>query len=560
MSVRDKLHKMKEVAAQADDWRNEHKEGLKDASDVLHHRQSLTGVAKKRLKNFSKQKLKQMGKKAGKMALRAVKAGAHFLFFTPPGWIICGIIFALLINAGGHKPAQNKYIDRTNETGTQNAVTTDEYTALMTQNCDVNGPEADDSISYAGGSIANSKLSYSQLKKFANSGIQSTWGVSISKAETYFLTHNSRVAAQYGLNKHNIGRISNIVRREGVSPVFFWCYAVNEGGGAGGFINHFTSSSGNAATDARADAKYIYQESHNDADHAATGGGEPGDLPTAEANKLYKSLARGSIGKVYIPATSAVTAEIETIAGHEGDWSHTQYGRPLSQTYAAIKSLGGDPRKASKPDNKQLNGGGAPGAIDIDGDNGDSDDQKCNDEQTDDSGLSDGGMNLDKARSFMSAFYHKHLTASDYSGAAPGSPDVHDNCTVFSAFFITNYTTLKTGGGNGYEVVGNLAKANGSKLKVSHTPSVYSIFSIKPNEGGVHNIAMGSAGHTGVVLGIDKKKGVAIIGQGEYGHSFTSTSDWNSGVNAQEIPLKVMNAKNGWSFVDVNKYLNKKPK
>lgn len=515
-----------------------------DAKDLKNGKTTVGKLIKKRF-------VKKTRQKAIKLGLQSAKAIITFLFTTPPGWITLGIIAILLGSSPSNLNNNKDYVNG------RDGTTTNQYTALMVQDsCATKGPDADDSISL--GNVSGGKLSFSQIEKFANSGIKSTWGVSISKAEAYFLSRNSRIAAKYGLSKSNIGSISKIVENEGVSPVFFWLYSVNENGGAGGFINHYTSDTGNAKTDARTDAAYIYQKSHDGADRPATKGGEPLDMPTDHAAKIYKSVELGSIGKVYIPATSAVTAEIETAAGHKGAWSG-KYNSPISEVYNAIKSLGGDPGKIVKPDNKNLSAGAhADKSAGVsDDDSSGMSGSECNDKDTDNGDLADGGMALEKARSFMSKYYHTKLSASDYAGAAPGEPDVHDNCTVFSAYFITNYTSIKTGGGNGKDVAENLVKANGNKLKLEHKPVVYSIFSIQPNQGGVHNIALGDAGHTGVVLGIDKKKGVAIIGQGEYGHAFTSTSDWNSGANAQEIPLKVMDAEHGWSFVNVNKYLKK---
>ena len=80
-----------------------------------------------------------------------------------------------------------------------------------------------------------------------------------------------------------------------------------------------------------------------------------------------------------------------------------------------------------------------------------------------------------------------------------------DNCTAFSRWFINRFAKGKmwTGAtGNGRDVAGNVAMFYGlAKTKV---PSVYSVFSGES----------GSAwGHTGIVLGIDKKRGKIIYGE-----------------------------------------------
>ena len=63
-------------------------------------------------------------------------------------------------------------------------------------------------------------------------------------------------------------------------------------------------------------------------------------------------------------------------------------------------------------------------------------------------------------------------------------------------------------------------------------------------------MASGVEGHTGMVLGIDKDKGVAIIGQASYG-----TDAWASKFETMEIKLSQMTPENGWHFTDVSKYI-----
>lgn len=44
---------------------------------------------------------------------------------------------------------------------------------------------------------------------------------------------------KYGLNSTNIGEVTVAIKATSVSPVFFYAYTVNEGGGLEGFINHY---------------------------------------------------------------------------------------------------------------------------------------------------------------------------------------------------------------------------------------------------------------------------------------------------------------------------------
>ncbi|HTB48525.1 MAG TPA: NlpC/P60 family protein [Verrucomicrobiae bacterium] len=185
-----------------------------------------------------------------------------------------------------------------------------------------------------------------QVKTFLSEADNSTWNISNSTVEQWFLKTNSPVIAKYGLNSSNIGQITSAVQAANISPVFFYLDTVNEGGGAGGFINHYGSdTSGGGPGNATRDAQYIASESKTTQDGPAVGGGEPGDMPTAEAQSILASLPTGSIGVYYIQATSAVTAELEELSGKTGDWDGniTNYGHPVSDMMQNIQQMGGDP-------------------------------------------------------------------------------------------------------------------------------------------------------------------------------------------------------------------------
>lgn len=512
---------------QLGDIRNKLQTGAKIANTAKDVKENgIKEAAKKEVKKQAKKKAKQAAKKAAKKAGKAAKkaggTAAKWLLTTPPGWCV-----GLLFLAGG--TGLIKMADPGNNTN--NSARDNQYIATLEGGCATSSsPSASGSFDLGNGTRGNYSLK--TVAKFASSPVTSTWGVSVSKAESLFLNRNLTVANHYGLNKNNIGKVSDAIKKEGVSPVFLYLYAVNEGGGDGGFINHFPTDSGNAVADAKKDADYIKTTASSTAFPPATGGGLK-DVDTSYAQKLLDKLPEGSVGRVYIPATSAVTAEIAYLNGVKTGWT-TTYGHPLSTCIDLIKQLGGDPSKAD--------------TISVDAAS-----DKCGDSDSGDTGLTDGGMTLEAARKFMDKFYKTPLSAADYLGAAPGSPEVHDNCTVFSAWFLNKHTSLHSVRGNGMDIAGNLAKSN-SKLKLSYTPKAYSIFSIKPFGGG-QGMGVGNVGHTGVILGVDKKRGKVIIGQGEYGHAFITSSDWNSGANAQEIPLSQVTKANGWSFVDVTDYV-----
>lgn len=482
-------------------------------------------------------------RKAGKLAWQGAKTAGKFavqtvgkFLVTPPwGWAVsAGLVVAFTMLMSGHH-ASDDVIDNDTGSGT---VTKMQY-AAMQMGCPTGNPASTSgSVDLKSG---KSHWSLSQVTSFAKQSYASTWGVSNSDAADLFLTQNKTVATGYGLNKNNIGRVINAVKSEGVSPVFFFLYSVNEVGGAGGYINHYGKGAmtGNAVKDAKMDAAYLVSQSNVSPGTPATGGGEPGGMPTGAANKVLKEMPGGSIGRVYIQATSATTAELETLAGVKGGWSG-KFGNSLQGVMSNITKLGGDVSKGKKAFGSKTSGGDM---IDTD----DSKQNQCG--QTDDTSasLKSGGLTLKEAQAFMKdRYFGVKITQADIPGAAPGSPEIHDNCTAFTSFFVSHYASgLKSSSGNGGEKVENLVANNKGKLTESSTPSVYSVFSIKGGFAGT----TGSEGHTGIVLGIDKARKVAILGQAGYGMAY------NAHWVAEEEPLSKMTASQGWRFTSLAKYV-----
>ena len=455
-----------------------------------------------------------------KLAMQAGKAIFRFLITPPWGWVVSGVLIAIFI-ALSTIPTPDLGIG-------SSSITPEEYTALQTNACAIDNGNRPSSSKI---DLEPGKTNWSKddVLKFATSPLTSTWKISDKDAEALFLAKNSGVATGYGLNSSNISEITTAIKNEGVSPAFFYLYGVNEGGGAGGFINHYASNTGaGAKADAIRDAQYLVQWASSVGGHPATEEWSLGSMPTETPQKYLDEMPSGSIGRVYIQATAAVTAELNDLSGITGSWSG-KFGKPISDMMSMITSLGGDVSAAD-----QISVGSNSTSL------------ECADENSD-ATLKSGGLSLEDAKKFMMEKYKNvNITADDFPGALPGVPDIHDNCTVFSAFFVHKYTSLQTGAGNGMDVVRNLVRVNGGKLKETYTPSAYSVFSISPNGG--PNMA-GSVGHTGIVLGVDKDKGVAILGQAGYEMPF------NLAYSAMEVPLSTMTKDNGWSFTDITEYM-----
>lgn len=87
-----------------------------------------------------------------------------------------------------------------------------------------------------------------------------------------------------------------------------------------------------------------------------------------------------------------------------------------------------------------------------------------------------------------------------------------NGCTTIPYWFVTKYTTLTYGHGNGFEVVGNLIAKNRDKLgdEDINTPEAWSVFSIKP--GALDSDA--TYGHTGLVTKVDSDGTIHTVEMG----------------------------------------------
>lgn len=224
---------------------------------------------------------------------------------------------------------------------------------------------------YSGGGSGSSggvgggtgEYSAEEVLKFAAFSVGSTFNLSDDVVEEWFLGTGTYAVSHFGLNSGNIRQITEIVRNAGISPAFFYGYTVNEGGGAGGFINHYASDApGGAVGNAQRDVEYLVNMANSENFPVATGGGEPASMPTAEAQAFLDSLPLGTIGKVYLPSTSAATAEIEEYYG-KFDTSTTPFGKPIASLMGFIESMGADPLDPGEDIFGTSGGGGSSSSL-----------------------------------------------------------------------------------------------------------------------------------------------------------------------------------------------------
>ena len=108
--------------------------------------------------------------------------------------------------------------------------------------------------------------------------------------------------------------------------------------------------------------------------------------------------------------------------------------------------------------------------------------------------LEEGGMTLEQARIFMMRYGEnknndslKAVGSAQWNIGCKGGGG--SNCVTFSSFFVNKFSSSPWGGGNGNQVVGNLASHG---VPTGDQPAVYSVLST--NDSSIY-------GHTAVVLG-----------------------------------------------------------
>jgi hypothetical protein len=211
---------------------------------------------------------------------------------------------------------------------------------------------------------------------FASLPITSTWDISDSTAEQWFLKQAGARATitRYGLNNGNIGGITSAIKTAGVSPVFFYAYTVNEGGGAGGFINHYGSeAAGGGLGNAKRDAEYLANQSKIMTSQPSwIDAGNPVDFVPqdvkASGNASFQSMPSGTIGRAYIPATAATTWEVYYPNGLKSEFNQVQnYGHPLNDTMQNIQKMGGDPTKGGATVQSGASSSGCPSTTTVSG-------------------------------------------------------------------------------------------------------------------------------------------------------------------------------------------------
>lgn len=369
----------------------------------------------------------------------------------------------------------------------------------LCSNSDISDIKDDSEGSSSGSNINLSNPSTNDMQTFAGVSISDSFGVSDAKAEQFFLDSKSRAVSKYGLNSSNIHDVTQAIKAQKISPTYFYAYTINEGGGEGGFINHYGRShdSGDAVKDATDDAKYLFSTANASGGQPAwIDAGNPKDFVPQDVknkgNETYNKLPKGTIGRAYIAATAAAAWEFfypdGLLSSHNGVQN---YGSPMREIMKTIQKLGGKPGASA-----------VSGEVTAD----------CSDSRNGNSAGNTGqiqfGGNTPAGKAAEWIMNKKNWNSTTPVGNAGIDFDgsFGAQCTD-----LTNAFWKQTGGkgrlsGNGMEIVSN----NKSQLKAAGWKV---IDNPKPSDIKLGSILQESPNHTEIVVGWDGKGNLKTLSQ-----------------------------------------------
>lgn len=195
-----------------------------------------------------------------------------------------------------------------------------------------------------------------QYTAFLKQPYSNNYGISEERIADWFMSQAGArpVITSYGVNRSNLlsTYIPRLKQMLG-GYVFFLCYTVTEGGGAGNWINHYASDTSTSGLQCLIDdCNYllrISKENHPVA-MSAPEVFQPAqeDVP-GKAQQVYNSMSSNMIGKIFMPSTMAGNAWVyatQWCINNQGPQPYVYFGNPYDQIIRAIKSTGADPFKA----------------------------------------------------------------------------------------------------------------------------------------------------------------------------------------------------------------------
>lgn len=212
-----------------------------------------------------------------------------------------------------------------------------------------------------------------QYDKFFQNAFSSNFGISEDKIINHFLASGTSVIKSYGCTvstmKNKYVPLLKSMLNGGY--VMFLLISIEEGGGAGNWINHYMHDTANSGYGCmRDDCKYILSiinNMHSNPAYSAyevMGGSPYVEDTSGSTRKALNACKAGTIGRYYIPSTMAGNSWVfgtKWSEQHQGSTPPSvYYGNPYDGIINAIKKLGGDPFKGDSSDQKHSSGDGLP--------------------------------------------------------------------------------------------------------------------------------------------------------------------------------------------------------
>lgn len=262
------------------------------------------------------------------------------LFSSPVTWVIVALIFLWLVFQSG-----------------MNILGQSDYA----WNCNGQNDTALES-----GGASHTKYSLDEVRKWATAPVSSTWGISDSTAEKWFLKQPNSAAfkSNLGLTPSVMSNVSHTIRKAGVSPVIIYMYAINEGYANMGWINHTTyNRNTDPIHDAKVDADKLLQTANTTGWQKAAGESDVPNLDLKPVEEWIEHMPKGSIGRAYPILTAATSAEVAILMGkYSYKPGQKQFGLNFENMMNDIKSMHGD-LKNPQPFKTSDSGGSDDGSI-----------------------------------------------------------------------------------------------------------------------------------------------------------------------------------------------------
>ena len=195
-----------------------------------------------------------------------------------------------------------------------------------------------------------------QYINFFKNKTSNNFGLSDEALADWFMAQPGArpVINSYGVNKQNLlsTYIPKIKEYQG-EAAFFLFYTVTEGGGAGNWINHYTSDTSSTGLGCLIDDLEYCKSIDNKypgfpvAMTAHEVGGTPPQENINQAQDVYKQCGKGTIGSIMMPSTMAGNAWVfaeDWCLAHQGASAPAVYfGNPYDLMIKTIKDAGVDP-------------------------------------------------------------------------------------------------------------------------------------------------------------------------------------------------------------------------